>query len=105
MAYNKDQGNNKNDDFTLVIVDSNFEQNPQNQGSNHDNVSLEILSDLEPTIKTGNDGENEDRMPPTMEDGENSISVPQQRNVPKTEPKSKSSGTFHWLRPKFGMGF
>ena len=102
MAYNKNQGNNKNEDFTVVIDDSNFEQNPQNQGSNHDNVSLVILSDLEPTIKTGNDGENEDRIPPAMEDEENNYSVPQQRNVPKTEPKSKSSGTFHWLCSKLG---
>ena len=102
MAYNKYQGNNKDEDFTVVIEDSNFDQNPQNQGSNHDNVSLVILSDLEPTIKTGNDGGNEDRIPSAIDDEENSVSVPQQRNVPKTEPKSKPSGTFHWLRSKLG---
>ena len=103
MAYNKHQGNNKDEDFTVVIDDSNFEQNPENQGSNNDNVSLVILSDLEPTINTGKekfrtDGANEDGILPAMEDGNDSSSVPQQRNVPKTEPKSKSSGTFHWLR-------
>ena len=107
MAYNKYQGNNKDEDFTVVIDDSNFEQNPENQGSNHDNVSLVILSDLEPTINTGNgrvssDGENDDGIPPAMEDGENRSSAPQQRNVQKTNSKSKSSGTIHWLRSKLG---
>ena len=101
MAYNKYKGNSKDEDFTVVIDDSNFEQNPKNQGSNHDNVSLVILSDLEPTIKTGNDGGNEDRIPSAIDDEENSVSVPQQRNVPKTE--SKPSGTFHWLRSKLGL--
>ena len=107
MAYNKYQGNNKKEEFTVVIDDSNFEQNPEVQGSNHDKVSLVILSDLEPTIKTGNgrvicDSEKEEGIPPAMEDGEYSSSVPKQRNVSKTEPKFKSSGTFPWLRSKLG---
>ena len=107
MAYNKYQGNNKKEEFTVVIDDSNFEQNPEVQGSNHDKVSLVILSDLEPTIKTGKgqvicDCENEEALPPDKEDGEYSSSVPQQRNVPKTEPKAKTSGTFYWLRSKLG---
>ena len=96
----------KNDDFTLDIDDSNIEQNSENQGSNQNNVSL-ILSDLIPVIKPANnlvnsDGLNEDGMHPSSEDGETNGSVPQQRNVPKTEPKSKSSGIVHLLRSKFG---
>ena len=107
MAYNKYQGNNKNEDFTVVIDDSNFEQNPEVQGSNLDKASLVILSDLEPTIKTGNgrvicDSENEEGIPPAIDDGEYSSSVPKQRNVSKTEPKFKSSWIFQWLRSKLG---
>ena len=97
---------NKNDDFTLDIDDSNIEQNPENHGSNHDKISL-ILSDLIPVIRPANnpdnsDGLNEDGIHPSIEDGETNVSVPQQSNVPKVEPKTKSSGILHLLRSKIG---
>ena len=98
----------KNDDFTLDIDDSNIEQNSENQCLNQNNVSL-ILSDLIPVIKPANnlvisDDVNDGEIQHAMEDGdgETNGSVPQQRNGPNIEPKSKKSGILHLLRSKFG---
>ena len=114
MALNN-QGN-KTDDLALDIEDigndasdnvTDVEQVPQNRGSNHDQVS-QMLSGWMRRKKTPNSqarssGENGDGILSAWEDGGGG-SDSQQRNVPKSEHRSKTNWkkAFHLPRLKTG---
>ena len=112
MALNNQENNT--DDFALDIEDvgndaadnvTDIEQLPQNRGSNHDQVS-QMLSGWMRRKKTPNS-----QVRPSAENGDGILSAwgdggidSQQRNVPKSEHRSKTNWkkAFHLPRLKTG---
>ena len=115
MASNN-PGNNI-DDFAVDIGDigndaledvTNIEQGPQNRGSNHEHVS-QILSGWtkkkrapNPNSNVRSGGENGDGVLSAWGQEGQSISDPQRRNVPKSEPQSKTNWRKYLPRLKSG---
>ena len=105
-----DHGTN-NADFALDIEnignDAQIGRDNNNvRGTNHDKVS-QILSGWMPRRKTGNNaarstGENGDGVLSAWGEEEQRSSLPQQKNVPKNEPRSNWKKAFHLPRLKSG---